>query len=321
MKAINRQKEFETQFEDIQTRIAKAKRKNGIDVGVPISHEEMELVLSYMLCQDDGGYFMPNLQGCLPFPAADFYGLMGATNPKSIEEFTAIVSLSLAKFKSRKATIASIRENGLEMTIHSFESFHRLLALYELPDGDAQTIVADILGHGYLNEWEELILESHEVPSGILNQFPNIVSLPSEADSSSVVTAIIEASYMKLFYGCPIEDDDSFLPKEGSVGPFFHADGKVISKKLPVDQFEARRRFFDVDTPHMELFEGLGLDGDYGNYPRGRVLYDNFHRRFVVYADTVLLRKGIKEEIKRHFGLDGQRVVFRKDEHYAHDGL
>ena len=322
MRKEKRRNDFEARFDGLIGRIERAKDALGHDADGQATREETKHILSFMLSPDDGGYCMPNLQGCLPFPIDGFYEFMDAANPANMEEFAAVVGLALARFKSRKKAICSIKENGLGMTIHSPESFARILAFYELGEAEAKIIIDDVLGQrGHLSEWEELTLESHEAPSGVLGQFPNIVSLPSEAFSFSVASAIFEAARLKLTYGYPIGEADPSNQKAGFVGPFFYADGKVLFKRLPVAQFDVRRRFFDADKPHMALFETLGLSGDYGNYPRGRVLYDNFRGRFVVYADTVLLRKEIKEEIKRHFGLDGQRVVFRKDEHYTHDGL
>lgn len=322
MRKEKKRNDFETRFDGLLRHIERAKAALGHDVDGQATSEETRRILSFMLRPDDGGYSMPNLQGCLPFPIDGFYELMDAANPANMEEFAAVVGLALARFKSRKKAISSIKENGLAMTVHSPESFARILAFYELGDPDAKIIIEDVLDQrAHLSEWEELTLESHEVPSGVLGQFPNIVSLRSEAFSFSVASVIFEAARLKLTYGYPIEEADPSNQKEGFVGPFFYVNGKVLSKRLSVVQFDVCRRFFDADTSHMVLFETLGLGGDYGNYPRGRVLYDNFRARFVVYADASLLRKGTKEEVKRCFELFRQRVVFRRDEHYAHDGL
>ena len=65
----------------------------------------------------------------------------------------------------------------------------------------------------------------------------------------------------------------------------------------------------------------LGIDGDYGNYPRGRVIFDNFHRKFIVYLDKALDKKEIKESIKLTYCLEEERTVFKRDAHYTHDFL
>ncbi len=309
-------------FNNLLLRIEKARAETGDCFREGLTSEEESRALAFALAPDEGGYYMPNLQGCLPFSIDGFYNFLNAGKPKNKEEFMAIVSLELAKFKSTRKVLTSIQENGLEMTICSLESFHRLLVSYEIDDEQAQMITRDVINaRGHLREWEELVLSSHEVPACITDQFDNIVSLPSEKVSSSVRSAILQACHLKLDKGYSIEKMDPLVPKAGFVGPFFWIDGTVISKRIPVDGFDVRRRFFDAEISHMRLFETLGIDGDYGNHPRGRVLYDNFRGRFLIYADADLLQSKIKEKLKVHFGLFGQRCVFRKDEHYTHDGL
>ena len=320
---LGRPKNLKTRFGEFYCLIEKAKAEVGMVE--PLFDKEEEKVLSFMLCPDEKGYSMPNLQGCLPFPLDEFYELKNTAKPKSHEEFAMVVNLMLSKFKKKSKVIDVIKKNGLEMTISSVESFQRLLTLHEITESDAQIIIADVLsGRGTLNEWEELILESHEVPSYIIDQFPNIVSLPSESTSLSLVSLIIDACRLKHIHRYPLDELDPSRVKEGYVGPFFYIEEKILSKKMPVSEFDVRRRFFDVDTSHLALFESFDfnpLDGDYGNFPRGRVLYDNFHRRFVVYLDPDLNKPKIKEKIRDHFDLYGLKTVFRKDEHYRHDSL
>ena len=69
------------------------------------------------------------------------------------------------------------------------------------------------------------------------------------------------------------------------------------------------------------FFESLGIDDDYGHHPRGRVIYDNLNRRFLVYLDRSLLEKKKEELIIKEFKLENMRVRFLLDEHYEHDGL
>ena len=322
MKNMSKPGGFDARFDKLLLRIKKAQRESGGSLGTSLPDEEERRALAFALAPDEGGYYMPNLQGCLPFPIDRFYEFLKAGKPGNKEEFIAIVSLELANLKSRRKVLTSIRENGLEMTICSLESFYRLLASYEIEGEQAQLIVRDVINaRGHLREWEELVLSSHEVSACITDQFDNIVSLSSEELSASVASVILQACHLKLDKGYPIEEIDPLVPKAGFVGPFFWIDGTVISKRIPVGGFDVRRRFFDAELSHMQLFETLGLDGDYGNHPRGRVLYDNFRGRFLIYADADLLQNKTKEKLKDHFGLFGQRCVFRKDEHYTHDGL
>ena len=107
----------------------------------------------------------------------------------------------------------------------------------------------------------------------------------------------------------------------GSVGPFFYIEGKVLAYKVDVSLCDSDCRFFDADMSHFWFFDGLGIDGDYGNYPRGRVLYDTCLDRFVVYLDKALRTDEIKKKIIREYGLPEKRTGFRLDDHYTHDGL
>ena len=72
---------------------------------------------------------------------------------------------------------------------------------------------------------------------------------------------------------------------------------------------------------HFEYFFHLGIDADYGNFPRGRVLYDGFKGKFMVYLDAALWKKSIKEQILEAYCLEEHDVIFLRDAHYRHDGL
>lgn len=72
---------------------------------------------------------------------------------------------------------------------------------------------------------------------------------------------------------------------------------------------------------HFEYFFHLGIDADYGNFPRGRVLYDGFKGKFMVYLDVALWKKSIKEQILEAYCLEEHDVIFLRDAHYRHDGL
>ena len=82
-------------------------------------------------------------------------------------------------------------------------------------------------------------------------------------------------------------------------------------------------RFFDSSVSHLTYFDSLGREGDYGNYPRGRVLFDNYRRRFYVYLDKSLNNEKIRKRIIEEFNLYNYRyrTYFKEDEHYCHDEL
>ena len=107
----------------------------------------------------------------------------------------------------------------------------------------------------------------------------------------------------------------------GFVGPFFYIDKKVVAIKRPASSFDPRQSFFNEEMSHFEFFLTLGVAGDYGNYPRGRVIYDNDRERFIVYLDKTLRNEETKEQIVREFELPSRGTAFRLDAHYQHDFL
>ena len=106
------------------------------------------------------------------------------------------------------------------------------------------------------------------------------------------------------------------------VGPFFVIDGKLFAYKESMDNHDPYERFINASLSHMEYFDTLGIDADYGNFPRGRVLYDAFQGKFLVYMDKVLFRKmALREKIREEYGLCISNTIFLHDSHYQHDGL
>lgn len=82
--------------------------------------------------------------------------------------------------------------------------------------------------------------------------------------------------------------------------------------------------FRDIEEGHFEVFEKEiypkyvskipGLTEDYAYYPRGRVLYREKDKKFIIYIDRCLLTKNDKEIILRLFGLS--KALWRRDEQY-----
>ena len=105
------------------------------------------------------------------------------------------------------------------------------------------------------------------------------------------------------------------------VGPFFYIGGKIFASKKKVSPFDQKQRFFDSEISHFDFFNTLLIDGDYGNYPRGRVIYDSLNSTYLIYMDKSLFRKNIKEQILMEFGLQDEKVSFKNDTHYTHDYL
>jgi hypothetical protein len=57
-------------------------------------------------------------------------------------------------------------------------------------------------------------------------------------------------------------------------------------------------------------------DGEYDEWPRGRIVFDRAADRFMLYADRRITAAGLADEISRHFFLPAGRVVVQHDLHY-----
>lgn len=108
---------------------------------------------------------------------------------------------------------------------------------------------------------------------------------------------------------------------KGYVGPFFYINNKIYARLESVREFEESLPFYDSSLSHIRMFDTLYMSGDYGNYPRGRVIFDNAKKKFIVYMDKSLMNDEIKQQIKNMYELNGEKVVFKTDSHYTHDDL
>ena len=215
----------------------------------------------------------------------------------------------------------SLECNGLEFTICSVEGFFALLC-DELVEEDALALIEKVCrSHAPLCEWEEELLQSHEIPRDILRQASSIRALPSIMPCIEMATLIYDAAYLSLRCGVKMESLPGYKRVDGFVGPFFYIDGEILGYKEAVPSFDQRRRFIDSDMSHFRFFDTLGIEGDYGNYPRGRVLYDAYHGRFVIYIDKSLRNEIVKEKIVYEYGIPNKGTLLRLDSHYCHDGL
>ena len=67
----------------------------------------------------------------------------------------------------------------------------------------------------------------------------------------------------------------------------------------------------------MLFFNTLNKYGEYSYYPRGRVLFDNLNKIYLIYIDKSLNKAKIKEEIINEYNLKNKKVKFCYDEHYV----
>ena len=106
------------------------------------------------------------------------------------------------------------------------------------------------------------------------------------------------------------------------VGPFFYIDGKIKGLRMSFTQGNFNDDFISSMISHFSYFCHKNFDGDYGNYPRGRVIYNNNTNEFYIYIDKSLKNnKTVLMEIRRKYRLIDSNSVVKVDEHYTHDDL
>lgn len=279
-------------------------------------------IIDFMLTPDQKGYCLPNLNGCVFGIPSEIYELMEVVEPKELTDLAKINCLVKGIYRSKKKLIECIKENGIDGTIYSREQLFNLLAnVYDIDENEAAQIIDDVIQRNKLTEWEELTLSSHEVPNYLINQFENIKYLYYMSASLGEIHIAYHLAEIKWLIPGDFEKFLHVPYKNSFVGPFFHIHKKIYSYKDPIAEHNPNVRFFDAPMSHFAFFKNLGIDGDYGNYPRGRVIFDNFHKRFVVYLDKDLLKDDIKAEIIKEYNLEERQTVFKRDAHYTHDGL
>lgn len=96
---------------------------------------------------------------------------------------------------------------------------------------------------------------------------------------------------------------------------------KLISAKTRVEKAERYGRFRNHSEGHLEQWErwaqekgGVFAESDYDDWPRGRIVYDEESRLFLLYLDRQLQK--LSERVIRQFSLPVKRTKILHDEHY-----
>lgn len=279
-------------------------------------------ILKYMFALDDKGYCMPNLNGCVMGIPSLIYEFMEACEVHSLHDFALLNCIHYGIFKDKGNVIRSLKQDGLEGTICCREQLLDILVnRYGIDEARAFDIMMNLFERHRLSEADELILQSHEVPDGIIDQLNNINYLHYLAFSMEEVTIGYHLAEIKSYLPADFEKLIPVPYKNAFVGPFFFVGGRIRAFKDQMTSFSGNLRFFDSFMSHFGFFETLGIDGDYGNYPRGRVLFDNFHKRFIVYLDKDLMNDPAEKTIMEEYNLEKYKTIFRRDAHYTHDNL
>ena len=280
-------------------------------------------VWNYLFTPYDFGYYMPNLYECNMNRFEFAQEILKIARPKGISGLAKIHALSKSSYRNKKVLQKTIEERGLDDVISSKEQVFKLLKdRYHFADSKASEITSNI-ANGKLKEENRLFLLSEGVSEYLIDQFKNIKSLSNEAFAYQSAYMTYLLGYYKYHYLEAFKKSLIMPPFLSYVGPYFYIGGKFFCHKEKAESFDWTRRFFDSEVSHFNFFQTLGIDADYGNFPRGRVLFDNYKRKYIVYLDSSLNHEQYKEELVRIYelDLDMSDVVFKKDSHYTHDGL
>ena len=98
------------------------------------------------------------------------------------------------------------------------------------------------------------------------------------------------------------------------IGPFFYINKKLIFNACILDQARPQADKLDNSYGHDQLYEDYFADGDYIDYPRGRVVWDKTNNRAIIYIDPCINKKTIIAKIVKAFGLGEYVIAF--DDHY-----
>lgn len=116
------------------------------------------------------------------------------------------------------------------------------------------------------------------------------------------------------------------------VGLFWDVDGQVVAVGVPVSSADQYGECLTFDGGHAEHWAAWAAAGaaflrqhhlppsiqwsEYDDHPRGRVVFDQPAKTFVIYADRRLHGAAKITAIKHRFGLVGVACQVRTDSHY-----
>ena len=92
------------------------------------------------------------------------------------------------------------------------------------------------------------------------------------------------------------------------IGPFFYIRGKLIYNACSL--VEGREQAGKLDNPygHDQLYDDHFKSGEYIDYPRGRVLWDEQKNRSIIYIDPCIHRDTVLSQIIEAFDI-GNYIV------------
>ena len=114
---------------------------------------------------------------------------------------------------------------------------------------------------------------------------------------------------------------------DAQVGLFFAIKNKIYGYGQEIKEYDENMKVIDYDLGHFEYFDFLvnvfgelnlsHLD-DYGQFPRGRIIFKRDESKFYIYCDQCILKNAkLKTLILNEFNLKEQDYVFLWDDHYT----
>ena len=94
------------------------------------------------------------------------------------------------------------------------------------------------------------------------------------------------------------------------IGPFFYIRGKLIYNACSREQAGK----LDNSYGHDQLYDDHFKSGEYIDYPRGRVLWDEEKNHSIIYIDPCIHRDNVLSQIIEAFDIEDYVVEY--DNHY-----
>ena len=82
-----------------------------------------------------------------------------------------------------------------------------------------------------------------------------------------------------------------------SIGPFFYIWGKLIYNACPLSEGREQAGKLDNSYGHDQLYDAHFKTGEYIDYPRGRVVWDEKKIHSIIYIDPCINRENVLSQI------------------------
>ena len=82
-----------------------------------------------------------------------------------------------------------------------------------------------------------------------------------------------------------------------SIGSFFYIRGKLIYNSCPLSEGREQAGKLDNSYGHDQLYDAHFKTGEYIDYPRGRVVWDEKKIHSIIYIDPCINRENVLSQI------------------------